>query len=77
MMVILTSPVFCSVTFFVAVACRFSLPKLIAVGVTCRAITTFSAIPASETAVGECGALLLMVREAETLPAVVGANSNV
>ena len=77
MMVILTSPVFCNVTFWVAVDCRFSLPKLTEVGVTCRATTTFSATPASETAAGECGALLVMVREAEAFPAAVGANASV
>ncbi len=74
---ILTSPVFCNVTFLVVVVCRFWLPKLIEEGLTCKESMTFSATPAREMAGSDCGALLVMVREAETFPGVVGVKAKV
>ncbi len=61
----------------VDVLCTFWLPKLIEEGVTCKETTTFSATPAREMAGRDCGALLLIVREAEAFPAVVGLKAKV
>lgn len=73
LMVVLAPPVFCSVTVCEAELCRVTFPKLIVEGETCKVTTALWPIPARETTAAVVEALELICRDAEALPAAVGA----